>query len=83
MMADDLSIQSRDASNNRQIRFVTHIFIHPDYDDWTFANDIGVVRASVPFYSTPTLRPLPRSPQTPADNEACQLAGWYDKQSYF
>lgn len=75
-MANDLSIENRGASPARQIRFPTHIFVHPEYNLDTFANDIAVIRVSVAFYHVPQLFPLPRSISTPADNEVCYLAGW-------
>jgi hypothetical protein len=74
-MGDDLSIESR-ATPQRQIRYATHIFAHPMYNVDTLANDIAVVRVSVPFMQTPTLRPMPRAQATPEDSQICHLAGW-------
>lgn len=82
-MADDLSILSRNPAPSRQIRFATHIFVHPGYDDFTYANDIAIVRVSVPFTQTATLRAVPRSTFTPPDNQACHLAGWLGKTNCF
>jgi hypothetical protein len=75
LMGDDLSIESR-ASPQRQTRYATHIFAHPSYDVDTLANDIAVVRVSVPFAQTPTFRPMPRAPMTPNPDQVCHLAGW-------
>ncbi len=77
-MANDLTIERRGASPHRQVRFPSHLFVHPGYDLFTFANDIAVVRASVPFYNVPQLFPLPRSISTPPDNQICYLAGWWE-----
>ena len=75
-MGDDLTILMRGASTRRQIRFASHLFVHPNFNIDTYANDIGVIRTSVPFYQTPTFRAIPRSITTPADNQLCHLAGW-------
>ena len=75
MLGNDLSIQ-RFGNPARQIRFATHIFVHIEYNPWTYANDIGVVRTSVPFVQTPHLRAIPRAFNSPADHSRCQLAGW-------
>lgn len=75
-MANDLSIEQRNASPNRQIRHPSHFFVHPEFNAETFASDIAVIRASVAFYRTPTLNPLPRALETPRVGEICWLAGW-------
>jgi hypothetical protein len=75
-MANDLSIESRDAHRDRQIRHPSHFFVNPEFDVETFAADIAVIRSSVPFYHTPFLFPMPRALATPEDNLICQLAGW-------
>lgn len=75
-MANDLSIEQRGASADRQIRFPSHFFVHPEFHAETFANDIAVIRVTVPFYRTPTLHAFPRAIRTPDDGESCTLAGW-------
>lgn len=74
-MGDDLSIENR-AASSRQIRFATHLFVHPNYDVDTLANDIAVVRVSVAFTQTLSLRPMPRATSTPTPNQVCHLGGW-------
>lgn len=75
-MANDLSIDQRNAHSNRQIRFPSHFFVHPEFNAETFANDIAVIRTSVPFYRTPTLHAFPRAIETPQVGDVCALAGW-------
>lgn len=74
-MGDDLSVQ-RHGAPSRQIRWASHLFAHPEFDLVTYAADIGVIRVTSPFIQTTTLRPVPRSIHTPADNMNCNLAGW-------
>lgn len=74
-MADDTSIQTHGAAT-RQIRFPSHFFLHPSFDVVTYTADIAVVRTSVAFAQTTTLRPLPRSFNTPMERLSCNLAGW-------
>lgn len=76
-MGDDLSIQ-RWGADSRQIRFASHLFVHPSFGVRTFNADIAVVRTSVPFTTTNTLRALPRSFTTPMETLSCNLGGWYD-----
>jgi hypothetical protein len=74
-MGDDTSIQ-RWGNERRQIRFPSHLFIHPSFNVITYDADIAVVRVSVPFIQTSSLRALPRSFSTPPDDLNCNLAGW-------
>ena len=74
-MGDDTSIQ-RFGSSSRQIRFASHIFVHPDFNLRTYIADIAVIRVSTAFTQTATLAPLQRTFFTPADNTNCNLAGW-------
>lgn len=74
-MGDDVSIQ-RHGQHTRQIRFPSHLFLHPSFDVISYTADIAVARVSVPFQTTRTLRPLPRSFSSFPDGLPCQLAGW-------
>jgi trypsin len=64
LMGDDVSITPV-ASRSRQIRFASHIFVHPRYSSWTMANDIAVVRVSVQFTRTTTFQPLNMNQHSP------------------
>lgn len=74
-MGDDLSIQ-RWGSPTRQIRVASHLFVHPSFNVRTYDADIAVIRVTVPFMQTASLRALPRSFSTPFDNINCNLGGW-------
>lgn len=45
IMGDDLLI-TRQGSSSRQVRLVSHIFVHTGYNAITFVNDIAVIRVS-------------------------------------
>jgi len=75
LMGDDTSIQ-RWGSGSRQIRFPSHLFVHPAFSLRTYSSDIAVIRTSSPFTRTQTLNFLPRVFFTPSDDEFCNLAGW-------
>ena len=82
VMANDLSI-TRISSASRQIRFPTHIFIHPQYDLWNIRNDIAMIRVSVPFRQTSTLWPLQKATTLPQPWTKCSLAGWGATEEVF
>lgn len=75
-MGDDLSVSAWSPSENRQIRLITHIFAHPNYSIYNFANDIAVLRLISPFMITNTFEPVRRTARTPLDNMKCTVAGW-------
>jgi Trypsin len=75
LMGDDTSIQ-RWGSPSRQLRFASHLFVHPSFNVRTYDADLAVVRVSNPFSQTANLRPQPRAFTTPIDNLNCNLAGW-------
>ena len=74
-MGDDLSIQ-RHGTSTRQLRFPSHLFVHPSFNVRTYDADLAVIRVSNPFTQTATLRPFPRAFVTPTDDLNCNLAGW-------
>lgn len=74
-MADDLSIQAV-GSPSRQIRFPVIIFVHLEYNPWTFANDVAVIRVDGSFRVTPTLNYMRLSHHVPTSGQLCRLAGW-------
>lgn len=74
-MADDLYIV-QNGSAARQVNMVSDIFVHKNYDPYTFANDIAVVRLTSNFNRTDSLYPIPRATSTPPDGQLCSLAGW-------
>jgi hypothetical protein len=69
LMGDDLSITQL-AARSRQIRFPSHIFVHPRYSSWTMENDIAVIRLSVPFTRTHSFYPvtMDHNPPVPDTN---------------
>lgn len=48
-MADDLTVTSN-ASSQRQIRSISHIIVHPQYDSDTLVNDIGIMRVIINIF---------------------------------
>ncbi|XP_059620668.1 trypsin-like [Phlebotomus argentipes] len=77
IMAGDVSIVRNDAAPTREVRFLSHIFVHPDYDIATMENDIAVLRLSLPFrLQQGVVSPQPLSRSIPAVGTVCNLAGW-------
>ncbi|XP_076033757.1 enteropeptidase-like [Oratosquilla oratoria] len=61
-----------------QLRHISHIFIHPEYMDTGFLNDISMLRMEKPVIFTDFVRPvcLP-PPESPIrDHRMCTLVGW-------
>jgi hypothetical protein len=75
LIGDDVSIQ-RHGSHTRQIRFPSHLFLHPSFNVISYNADIAVIRISVPFVTTNTLRPVSRAFSSFPDGLPCRLAGW-------
>lgn len=74
-MGDDILIEPS-ASQIRQIRVASHIFVHPKYSINTLENDIAVIRLSTAFIRSNSFHPIPRAAITPTPNERCRVAGW-------
>lgn len=74
-MGDDTSIQ-RNSFGPRQIRFPSHLFLHPSFDVVSYNADIAVVRLERAFQQSQTLRHVPRAFRSPIEGNECQLAGW-------
>lgn len=74
-MGDDLSILSA-GSSSRQIRLISHIFVHVGYNIQSMRNDIAVIRLSQPFRPTNTFHPVPMANRTPPTQTLCHVAGW-------
>ncbi|GAB0097652.1 Peptidase S1 domain-containing protein [Sergentomyia squamirostris] len=77
IMAGDVSIQRNNPAPTREIRLVSHIFAHPNYDIGTMENDIAVIRVSVPFrLQQGIVSPRALSRFIPQVGTVCELAGW-------
>lgn len=75
-MGNDLAITAT-GNETRQMRQVCNVFMHPQYNADTNANDVAVFRVSVPFdFDGTTFKATPMSTATPADGALCSVAGW-------
>uniref|UniRef100_A0A0P4W7C6 Peptidase S1 domain-containing protein n=1 Tax=Scylla olivacea TaxID=85551 RepID=A0A0P4W7C6_SCYOL len=61
-----------------QTRHITHIFIHPQYEDTVFVNDISLLRMESPVQFTDYVRPvcLPPPGAPVRHGRLCTLVGW-------
>ncbi|KAK7069013.1 Enteropeptidase [Halocaridina rubra] len=61
-----------------QLRHITHIFIHPEYVDTGFINDISLLRVNEPVSFTDYVRPvcLPPAESVIQNGRLCTLVGW-------
>lgn len=61
-----------------QLRHITHIFIHPEYEDTGFINDISLLRVEEPVKFTDYVRPvcLPPPGAPVRQGRLCTLVGW-------
>ncbi|XP_042237759.1 mucin-5AC-like isoform X2 [Homarus americanus] len=61
-----------------QLRHITHIFIHPEYEDTGFINDISLLRVDEPVKFTDYVRPvcLPPPGSPVRHGRLCTLVGW-------
>lgn len=78
-MGDDISSSPDSTNVNRQLRGVTHIFVHQDLrivGTNPIQNDIALLRANVTFAPTNTFNPANRAQDTPTVNTQCAVAGW-------
>uniref|UniRef100_A0A182RAN4 Peptidase S1 domain-containing protein n=1 Tax=Anopheles funestus TaxID=62324 RepID=A0A182RAN4_ANOFN len=59
---------------------VNRIFPHPQYNPWTFENDIAVLRLTnnivFPQVATPNMAPAELNHRIVRDSEVCQVLGW-------
>lgn len=75
-MAGDISITTN-AGPFRAHRIVSHIFVHLGYDAHTMANDVAVLRVSMPFTPTDGVLATDRMALgVPVTGTSCTLAGW-------
>lgn len=74
-MGADLSILSTGAAT-RQLRLVSHIFVHVGYNIKSMLNDVAVVRVQQPFRHTQTFHPVALAGGTPPTATLCHVAGW-------
>jgi hypothetical protein len=66
------------ASPFEQIRHITHIILHPKYEDTGFINDISVLKMETPVLLTDFVRPicLPPPDLQVQTGRMCTVAGW-------
>nr|XP_029713871.1 anionic trypsin-1-like [Aedes albopictus] len=75
VIAGDVNIVP--ASIRREVRNVTHLFVHPNYNRLTGNNDLAVMRVNTMFPEFHnTIEPAPINARILADNTQCQYAGW-------
>lgn len=75
-MGDDLTISVTSANPNRQLREATHVFVHPEYNLYTYDHNVAVIRTNLPYTITATFNPVDRSADSPPIGTQCSVAGW-------
>ncbi|XP_001862766.2 trypsin alpha-3 [Culex quinquefasciatus] len=64
-------------SIRREVRSVTHLFVHPNYNRLSGNNDLAVMRVNTPFPEFHnTIEPAVINTRVLADNTQCQYIGW-------
>ncbi|KXJ70215.1 hypothetical protein RP20_CCG024469 [Aedes albopictus] len=75
VIAGDVNLVS--ASIRREVRNVTHLFVHPNYNRLTGNNNLAVIRVNTMFPEFHnTIEPALINTRILADNTQCQFAGW-------
>ncbi|XP_058823236.1 trypsin alpha-3-like [Topomyia yanbarensis] len=75
VIAGDLNLIP--VSYRREVRNVTHLFVHPNYNRLTNNNDLAVIRVNTPFPEFHnTIEPAVLNTRILPDNTQCQYAGW-------
>ncbi|XP_055616972.1 serine protease 1-like [Toxorhynchites rutilus septentrionalis] len=75
VIAGDVNLVT--SSIRREIRNVTHLFVHPNYNRNTFNNDLAVLRVNTPFPEIHnTIEPAIGNTRVLPDSTQCQYAGW-------
>ncbi|XP_062542478.1 serine protease 1-like [Armigeres subalbatus] len=65
------------ATSRREIRNVTHLFVHPNYNRLTGNNDLAVIRLGTLYPENHnTIEPAVINTRVLADNTQCLYAGW-------
>ncbi|KAF6213706.1 hypothetical protein GE061_011428 [Apolygus lucorum] len=61
-----------------QLRTISQIILHPEYQDQGFINDISLLKMSKPIALTTYVRPicLPSPSREPRDGAMCTVVGW-------
>lgn len=75
-MGDDLEVSAIPSNPGRQVRQVSHIFVHLEYNSESYVNDIAVIRVLEAFYVTLTFYPVELTFETPVNDLRCAVAGW-------
>ena len=65
-------------SPHEQVRLISHIFIHPEYVDTGFVNDISILRMEEPVRFSDYIRPvcLPAPAEDIRHGRLCTVIGW-------
>lgn len=75
-MGDDLTISVISGNLNRQLRAASHVFVHPEYNLYTYDHNVAVIRTDLPYALTGTFGPARRAMVSPPNNNLCMVAGW-------
>ncbi len=75
-MGDDLSLSVETGNLNRQLRGVSHVFVHPEFNIATNDNNIAVIRVNASYTTSGTFNPVSRPDDSPPVNTQCSVAGW-------
>ncbi|KAJ6634729.1 Trypsin-1 [Pseudolycoriella hygida] len=76
LIGDDLSISVQSSNQNRQVREVTHVFVHPEYNLHNFDHNVAVIRTNESFLASSTFNTVSRPLDSPPPNTQCSVAGW-------
>lgn len=63
-------------SNTRQVRSVSNIYIHPNYDTVNYFNDIALIRVNISFAYTTYVQPACLPVTDPTADDEVIIAGW-------
>lgn len=77
-MGDDLTVK-KVGGTKRQIKYVRHVFMQPQYNAYNAQNDIAMLKVQA-FTETKTLTPAHLAVTSPKVGERCSLAGWGTKK---
>lgn len=75
-MGDDLTISEVSENLNRQLRNASHVFVHPEYNLFTYDHNVAVIRTDLPYTISTTFGTVLRSLDSPQVNQICRVAGW-------
>ena len=67
---------SQDEGETRQVRTVSAIYVHPEYDSNTMGNDIALLRVDTPFNYDTYVQPACLDDVDPQAGESVIILGW-------